>query len=158
MAPEPNRIGASTPFDFAGKNLIPYGGLLPVATMLEELGFQKPMEEAVRVKRLTKVMYGYQFPLAMVLGLNIGFSRLNQLRFIARDPMLTGILKIVQFSNPPLDYLDRRGWEAIALAEEMGADPLSIDETDGRREAARRSWVGSIRLPRCAGCTRLRSM
>ena len=33
-APEPNRIGASTPFNFTGKNLTPYGGLLPVATML----------------------------------------------------------------------------------------------------------------------------
>ena len=26
--------------DFRGKNLTPYGGLLPVATMLEKLGFQ----------------------------------------------------------------------------------------------------------------------
>jgi hypothetical protein len=98
-APEPNKIGASTPFDFSGKNLTPYGGLLPVATMLEKLGFQALVEEAVTVKRLTKVMSGYQFLLAMVLGLYIGFSRLNQLRFIARDPILTGILKIVQL--PP---------------------------------------------------------
>src|ERR1041384_3629924 len=33
-APPPNKIGASTPFDFSAKNLTPYGGLLPVATML----------------------------------------------------------------------------------------------------------------------------
>ena len=66
---EPNRIGASTPFDFSGKNLTPYGGLLPVATMLEKLGFQALMEETVTVKRLTKAMSGYQFLLAMVLGL-----------------------------------------------------------------------------------------
>src|ERR1039458_3599618 len=39
VAPEPNKIGASTPIDFSGKNLTPYGGLLPVATMLEKLGF-----------------------------------------------------------------------------------------------------------------------
>ena len=32
---EPNKIGASTPYDFEGKNLTAYGGLLPVATMLE---------------------------------------------------------------------------------------------------------------------------
>ncbi len=96
---EPNRIGASTPFNFSGKNLTPYGGLLPVATMLEKLGFQSLMEEAVTVKRLTKVMSGFQFLLAMVLGLYIGFSRLNQLRFIARDPILTGVLKIVRL--PP---------------------------------------------------------
>src|SRR6266571_4227830 len=96
---EPNKIGAATPFDFSGKNLTPYGGLLPVATMLEKLGFQALMEETVVVKRLTKVMSGYQFLLAMVLGLYIGFSRLNQLRFIARDPIVTGVLKIVQL--PP---------------------------------------------------------
>src|SRR6266481_8547613 len=67
---------------------------LPVATMLEKLGFQALMEETVLVKRLTKVMSGYQFLLAMLLGLYIGFSRLNQLRFIARDPIVTGVLKI----------------------------------------------------------------
>ena len=27
---EPNKIGVSTPYDFEGKNLTPYGGLLPV--------------------------------------------------------------------------------------------------------------------------------
>jgi hypothetical protein len=32
--------------------------------------------------------------LSIVLGLYIGFSRLNQLRFIARDPILTGILQV----------------------------------------------------------------
>jgi putative transposase len=30
-APEPNKIGASTPYNFSGKNLTPYGGLLPIA-------------------------------------------------------------------------------------------------------------------------------
>src|ERR1700721_1104571 len=33
--PEPNKINASTPYDFAGKNLTPYGGVLPGITMLE---------------------------------------------------------------------------------------------------------------------------
>ena len=40
IAPEPNKINASTHYDFSGKNLTPYGGLLPVITMLEKLGFQ----------------------------------------------------------------------------------------------------------------------
>ena len=53
--PEPNKINASTPYDFRGKNLTPYGGLLPVATMLEKLGFQSLLEETVTVKRVTKV-------------------------------------------------------------------------------------------------------
>jgi hypothetical protein len=46
-SPEPNKINASTPFDFTGKNLTPYGGLLPVITMLEKLDFQSLVEQTV---------------------------------------------------------------------------------------------------------------
>src|SRR6266849_5554441 len=31
------KIGASTPYDFSGRHLTAYGGLLPIATMLEKL-------------------------------------------------------------------------------------------------------------------------
>src|SRR5499427_9715058 len=89
---EPNKIGASTPYEFSGKNLTAYGGLLPVATMLEKLGFQSLVEETITCSRETRVMSLYKFVLGIVLGLYIGFPRLNQLRFIAGDPMLTGIL------------------------------------------------------------------
>ena len=41
QVPEPDRVNANTPFDFEGKNLTAYGGLLPVATMLEKLGFEE---------------------------------------------------------------------------------------------------------------------
>ena len=63
--PKPNKIGASTPYDFSGKNLTPYGGLLPVATMLEKIGFQKLVEETLTVDRATKAMSTYQFILAL---------------------------------------------------------------------------------------------
>jgi Transposase DDE domain group 1 len=92
--PEPNKIAASTSFDFEGKNLTPYGGLFPVATMLEKLGFQKLVEDTLRVKRIPRFMTIYQFVLAMVLAIYIGFSRLNHIRFVANDPMLTGVLKV----------------------------------------------------------------
>src|SRR6266487_2982785 len=93
---EPDKIGASTPYDFAGKNLTPYGGLLPVATMLEKLGFQELVEETIICARMTRVMSLYQFVLGIVMGFYVGFQRLNQLRFVARDPALTGILKVEQ--------------------------------------------------------------
>src|SRR6266852_6633446 len=127
IAPEPNKIGASTPFDFSGKNLTPYGGLLPVATMLKKLGFQALMEETVLVKRLTKLMTGYQFLLAMVLGLYIGFSRLNQLRFIARDPLLTRVLKIVQL--PPQSTL----WRFLAALHGSVAQQILQVQSQMRR-------------------------
>jgi hypothetical protein len=90
----PNRIGASTPYDFSGKNLTPYGGLLPLATMVERIGFQKLVEQTVTVSRSTKVMSAYQFILAIVMGIYVGFARLNQLRYIARDPLLAGIIRV----------------------------------------------------------------
>jgi hypothetical protein len=105
VIPEPNKINASTPYDFRGRNLTPYGGLLPVATMLEKLGFQALVEESLTVKRVTRVMNWYQFVLGIVLGIYVGFSRLNQLRFIAQDPLLTGILKVSEL--PPQSTLWR---------------------------------------------------
>src|ERR1017187_4443438 len=94
VIPEPNKINASTPYDFNGKNLTPYGGLLPVITMLERLGFQSLVEQTLTSKRIPRAMDLYRFVLGIVLGHYIGFPRLNQLRFLARDPLLTGILKI----------------------------------------------------------------
>ncbi len=97
--PKPNKIGASTPYDFNAKNLTAYGGLLPVATMLEKLGFQQVVEETLTVKRQTKVMPMFRFLLGMVLACYVGFSRLYHLRFLEREPMLTGILQVARL--PP---------------------------------------------------------
>src|ERR1700674_4459670 len=99
VIPEPNKIGASTPYDFEAKNLTAYGGLLPVATMLEKWGSQQLVEETLTVKRITRAMPMYQFVLAMVLAVYVGFSRLHHLRFLEREPMLTGILKVLRL--PP---------------------------------------------------------
>ena len=93
---EPNKINASTHYDFNGKNLTPYGGLLPVITMLERLEFRSLVEQTLTSKRIPRAMDLYRFLLGIVLGLYIGFPRLNQLRFIARDPILTGILQVTK--------------------------------------------------------------
>src|SRR6266478_1588294 len=92
--PNPNGIGASTHYNFKGKNLTPYGGLFPVATMLEKLGLQKLVDETLTIKRIPRAMTIYQFVLGMVLAIYVGFARLNHIRFVAQDPMLTGILKV----------------------------------------------------------------
>src|SRR5260370_12371711 len=63
--------------------------------MLERLKFQELVEETLTVQRLTRSMPMYQFILAMVVGCYVGFSRLNHLRFLKREPMLTGILKVL---------------------------------------------------------------
>jgi len=93
--PEAHKISATTPYDFEGKNLTAYGGLLPVATMLEKLGFQQLVEETLRVNRVTRARSRYPFVLAMILALYVGFSRLHHLRFLQREPMRVGILKVL---------------------------------------------------------------
>jgi len=125
---EPNKIGPATPYDFSGKNLTPYGGLLPVATMLEKLGFQAWVEETITCGRQTRVMSLYKFVLGIVLGFYVGFQRLNQLRFIARDPMLTGVLKEPRL--PPQSTL----WRFLAsLHLNVAGQILSIQQAMRQR-------------------------
>ena len=119
-APRPNKIGAATPIHFRGKNLTPYGGLLPVATLLEKLGFQALLEETLTTKRITRAMSPYQFVLALVLGLYVGFVRLNQLRFIARDPILTGILQVTR----PAAAVHAVALSGLACTSRGEADPF----------------------------------
>src|SRR6516164_2243939 len=93
-SPEPYKIAASTPFDFGAKNLTPYGGLFPVATMLEKLGFEKLIDETLTIHRIPRVMTIYHFLLWMALALYVGFSLLNPLRFVSQEPMLIGIVRV----------------------------------------------------------------
>ena len=64
--------------------------------MLEKLGFQALVEQTLTSKRIPRAMDLYRFVLSIVLGLYIGFPRLNQLRYIARDPILTGVLQVTK--------------------------------------------------------------
>jgi len=75
--------------------MTPFGGLLPLATMLEKLRFQKMVEEIITVKRLPRAMGVYQFILSILIAVFIGFDRLNQMKHIAIDPIITGILGVV---------------------------------------------------------------
>jgi hypothetical protein len=121
--PGANKIEANTPYDFSGKNLTPYGGLLPVGAMLEKLGFEQLVEEWIRSSRITRAMSPYQFVLGIVLSFYVGFQRLNQIRFIARDPALTGIVKVGQL--PPQSTL----WRFLAaLHGTVGVQILKIQQ------------------------------
>jgi hypothetical protein len=126
--PEANKIGASTPYDFEGRKLTPYGGLLPVATMLEKLGFQQLVEETITSKRQTRAMSLYKFALGIVLGIYVGFQRLNQMRYIACDPILTGILGVDKL--PPQSTL----WRFLAgLHLNVPAQIIKIQQEFRRR-------------------------
>ena len=130
---EPNKIGAATPYDFEAKNLTAYGGLLPVATMLEKLGFQQVLEETLTVKRITRVMPMYQFVLAIILAIYVGFSRLHHIRFIQREPMLVGILKVLRL--PPQCTF----WRFLAsLRIQIAAQILQV-----QRQMRQRVWAAA---------------
>jgi hypothetical protein len=123
LAPEHNKIGAATPYDFEAKNLTAYGGLLPVATMLEKLGFQQLLEEKLTIKRKTRVMPAWRFVFAMVLACYVGFSRLHHLRFLKREPMLTRILQVVELPGQPTFWRflsSMHLWVARQLLEVQG--------------------------------------
>src|SRR2546429_6672042 len=65
VSSEPNKISASTPYDFNGKNLTPYGGVLPVMTMLGKLGFQSLVGQTLTSKRIPRAMDLYRFVLGI---------------------------------------------------------------------------------------------
>jgi len=89
------KITGSTPYEFGARGLTPYGGLLPVVRLLERLEFRRLIEERLTVKRETIAMSVYEFVLAIVIALYIGFDRLSHLRFIGKDAVITGIVGVV---------------------------------------------------------------
>ena len=58
--------------------------------------YWNPIKSTLASKRIPRAMNLYRFVLGIVLGIYMGLPRLNQLRFIARDPILTGILKVAK--------------------------------------------------------------
>lgn len=95
---EPNKINAATKYSFTGKNLTAYGGLLPVTAMLEKLEFRELVGTSVNLelKRMPRAMNPSDFLLARILAVYVGFSRLNHLQYLEREPMLLGILQVAR--------------------------------------------------------------
>jgi len=66
--------------------------------------------------------------------------------WIAAAPSWLQVQALGSTPDPTLDYLDPGERQAIALAEELRADQLLLDDADARREAARRSlpFIGTL--------------
>jgi len=87
------------------------------------------------------------------------FNELNQpeaservRNWVANPPSWLQVQSLRSRPDPSLDHLDSGEREAIALAEEVKADQLLIDEADARREAARRNlaFMGTLGVLRLA--------
>ena len=137
LGSKPNKINANTVYNFAGKDLTPYGGLFPVATMLEKLGFRKLVEESLTVSRIPRFMPVYEFLLSIVLSIYVGFFRLSHIRFVSQDPMLTGILKVTHL--PPQSTF----WRFLASLHLVVAQQVLAVQ----RKMRERVWAGAnVRL------------
>ena len=80
----------------------------------------------------------YQFILGMVLAVYVGFTRLNHLRFVAQEPMLTGILQVLRL--PPQCTF----WRFLAsLHLGVARQLLTV-----QRQMRQRVWeAANVRLP-----------
>ncbi len=67
-------------------------------------------------------------------------------RWIGVPPSWLQVQALRSVPDPTLGYLDQGEREAIALAEELQADQLLLDDADARREAARRGlpFIGTL--------------
>ncbi|MBI4264421.1 MAG: DUF3368 domain-containing protein [Acidobacteria bacterium] len=67
-------------------------------------------------------------------------------RWIAGPPSWLQVQALRSVPDPALGHLDAGEREAIALAEELQADQLLLDDADARREAARRGlpFIGTL--------------
>ena len=67
-------------------------------------------------------------------------------RWIAGPPSWLHVQALSSVLDPALGFLDPGEREAIALAEELQADQLLLDDADARREAARRNlpFIGTL--------------
>jgi predicted nucleic acid-binding protein len=72
--------------------------------------------------------------------------------WITHPPTWLKIQPLRSAPDPSLNYLDAGEREAIALAEEIHADQLLLDEAEARREAARRKlpFIGTLGVLRAA--------
>ena len=61
--------------------------------------------------------------------------------WVAEIPSWLKVIPIDLRSDPALDFLDEGEREAIALAEQVQADRILLDEAAARREATRRNLV-----------------
>src|SRR3972149_2363979 len=87
-----NRIGAATRYDFGGGVLTPYGGLLPLAALLEKLEFVQLLWKKLTVKRQPVSLSNAQFVMGTVLMFYLGFARLHHVRYVRDDEMVQEVL------------------------------------------------------------------
>src|SRR5688572_3319077 len=98
---------------------------------------QSLVEQTLTSKRIPRAMDLYRFVLGIVLGLYISFPRLNQLRFMARDPILTGILKVTKLpvQSTFWRFVNALHRNDLRRESDSGEGEASIIHTSGRHSS-----------------------
>jgi hypothetical protein len=134
-----NRIDLfpDTPFEFDGQNMTPYGGLLPISALMERLEFGELCEHKIRIDRVPVSMRVRQFFMAIVMSLYVGYDRLYHVKYIRKDPMILGVLKIPAM---PVQSTFHRFLMSMGREAEQGIREVGW-------EMRRRVWsIGNIEL------------
>lgn len=115
--------------------MTPYGGLLPLSALMDRLEFKDLCERKIRLDRIPFSMSPGDFIIAMVMSQYVGYDRLNHMKYIRRDPMITGILKV---GSLPVQSTFHRFLMSLLPETEPGL-------ADVNREMMRRTWlVGNV--------------
>jgi hypothetical protein len=135
-----NRIGATTRYDFEGGVLTPYGGLLPLAALLEKLEFLQLLWEKLTVKRQPASLSNGQFVMGTVLMIYLGFARLHHVRYVRDDEMVQEVL-----GSAGALPVQSTFWRFLASLHLHNEEQLMGINT----ELGRRVWeAGQLRLER----------
>jgi hypothetical protein len=135
-----SKIGASTPYDFGGGVLTPYGGLLPLTALWEKLGLLALVEKWLTVGRQPASLSNGQFVLSTVLLFFLGFSRYHHVRYVRDDEMVQGV--IGGEGRLPVQSTFWRFLDSLQLHNE--GQLMKIN-----RELSRRVWeAGKVKLQR----------
>ncbi len=87
-----NKVGAMTRYDFGGGVLTPYGGLLPLAALLEKLDFLKLLWDKLTIQREPTSLSNGRFVMGTVLLFYLGFARLHHVKYVRGDTMMQEVL------------------------------------------------------------------
>ena len=135
-----SKIGASTPYDFGGGVLTPYGGLLPLAARWEKLGLLELLEKWLTVGRQPASLSNGQLVVSTVLLFFLGFSRYHHVRYVREDEMVQGV--IGGEGLLPVQSTFWRFLDSLQLHNE--GQLMKIN-----REMSRRVWAaGKVKLKR----------
>ena len=87
----PNKIKASTEFNFTGKKMTPFGGMFAVSSLVEKIQLDKLIESTLTVTRKTEYE-PHKYILAIIYMLYMGYERLAHFMYLHQDSFFIRIL------------------------------------------------------------------